>query len=78
MKKTVNDNENKRYAVDVHWVVAKCIEVYAPSREEAEMQIWDRIWNGEMCVWSDGFEATDDVEVTCSGEENEDGEIEYD
>lgn len=68
----------KRYAVDIHWDVAKCVEVKAKSREDAERIVFERIRNGEVCVWTDGFEATDYVEVECHGEENADGEIEFD
>ena len=67
----------KTYAVDVHWDVAKCYSIEANSQKEAEDKIWDIISKGNLNVWSDGFEATDDIEVRCSGEENENGEIEY-
>ena len=67
----------KTYAVDVHWDVAKCYDIEANSKEEAEKKIWDMINSGDVCVWKDGYEATDDIEVKCSGEENENGEIEY-
>ena len=67
----------KTYAVDVHWDVAKCYNIEANSQEEAEAKIWDIIKKGNINVWTDGFEATDDIEVNCSGEENENGEIEY-
>ena len=67
----------KKYAVDVHWDVVKCYNIEANSQEEAEEKIWDIIKNGNINVWTDGFEATDDIEVECSGEENENGEIEY-
>lgn len=72
MKKT------KIYSVDVHWDLAKCYEIEASSREEAEKKITELINKGGVNVHTDGFEATEDVEVHCSGEEGEDGEIEYD
>ena len=67
----------KTYAVDVHWDVAKCYNIKANSQAEAEKKIWDIIKKGNINVLTDGFEATDDIEVECSGEENENGEIEY-
>ena len=67
----------KTYAVDVHWTVAKCYYIEANSQKEAEEKIWDIINKGDVNVWVDGYETTDDIEVNCSGEENENGEIEY-
>lgn len=67
----------KTYAVDVHWDVAKQFKVDAESLEEAQEKIWNLIERGNVCVWSDGFEATDDVEVETVGEENDDGSVEY-
>lgn len=75
----------KKFAVDVHCDLAKCYEVEATSRDEAEDMVWEKIrkilaqpnphpLNGLI---AEGFETTDDAEVTCSGEENEDGEIQY-
>ena len=80
-----NKKSYKKYAVDVHCDLAKCIVVEASSPEEAEDMVWEKIrkilgqpnphpLNGLI---AEGFETTDDAEVTCSGEENEDGEIEY-
>ena len=79
-KKTV-----KKYAVDVHCDLAKCIVVDASSRKEAEDMVWEKIRkilaqpnpHPLNDLIAEGFETTDDAEVTCSGEENEDGEIEY-
>ena len=67
----------KTYAVHVHWDVAKCYEIEANSQKEAEEKIWDIINKGDVNVWVDGYETTDDIEVECSGEEDENGEIEY-
>lgn len=67
----------KKYAVDVHWDVAKCYEIEANSQKEAEEKIWDIINKGDVNVWVDGYETTDDIEVECSGEEDENGEIAY-
>jgi hypothetical protein len=69
--------KEQSFAVDVHWDVAKIIEVKATSREEAEKKVNDMINAGEVCVWTDGFETTDDVEVSCSGIYQDDGHIEF-
>ncbi len=66
-----------KFAVDVHWDVAKSYEVEAESREEAQKIIQEKVDAGEICVWTDGFEAMDDVEVRTSGEETKEGEIQY-
>lgn len=58
-----------KFVVEVHWDVARSYEVEAKSREEAQAIIQKRVDEGEVCVWTDGFEATDDVEVECHGEE---------
>lgn len=66
-----------KFAVDVHWDVARSYEVEAESREEAQKIIQAKVDAGEICVWTDGFETTDDVEVRTSGEETKEGEIQY-
>ena len=48
----------KTYAVDVHWDVAKCYEIEANSKEEAEKKMWDIINRGDVNVWVDGYETT--------------------
>ena len=65
------------FVVDVHWDVARGYEVEAESREEAQKIIQDKVDAGEICVWTDGFEATEDVEVFTSGEEKVNGSIEF-
>lgn len=67
----------RKFAVDVHWTVARSFEVEADSREEAKRIMEKRIAKGEVNVWRDGFEATDDMEASVSGEEGVNGEIEY-
>lgn len=69
--------KEKTFAVDVHWTLAKVYEVKATSREEAEKKIQALVNAGEVNVYKDGFETTDDVEVKCSGEEGKDGKIEF-
>lgn len=66
-----------QFAVDVHWDVARSYVVEAESAAEAQKIIQAKIEAGEICVWNDGFEATDDYEVETSGEEKNDGEIMY-
>lgn len=66
-----------KFAVDVHWDVARSYVVEAETREEAQRIVQERVDKGEMCVWNEGFEATDDVEVSTSGEEKNNGEIMY-
>lgn len=46
--------------VRVDWTVRKDFEVEAKTKEEALQKVRDKINKGEVCVWTDGFEATDD------------------
>ena len=46
--------------VRVDWTVRKDFEVEAKSKEEALQKVRDKIDKGEVCVWTDGFETTDD------------------
>ena len=77
--------KTKKYAVDVHCDLAKCYEVEATSRDEAEEKVWKKIReilsnptpSVIKLLAAEGFEATEDAEVNCSGEEDEDGEIQY-
>lgn len=66
-----------QFVVDVHWDVARSYDVEAESREEAQKIIQDKVDAGEICVWTDGFETMDDVEVRTSGDETNEGEIQY-
>ena len=65
------------FEVTVSWTVAKTYEVKAESREEAQKKIQAMVDRGDVCVWSDGFEATDDVAVKVIGEEKNDGSLEF-
>ena len=47
------------------------------SADEAQKKIQDMVDRGDVCVWTDGFEATDDCEVKTSGEEKNDGSLEF-
>ncbi len=66
-----------QFEVDVFWVVAKSYEVEATNRKEAQKIVQDMVDRGDVSVWSDGFEATDGVEVRTSGEELKNGMIEH-
>lgn len=66
-----------KFAVDVYWTVARSYEVEAESRDEAQRIVQERVDRGDVCVWYDDFEPTDDVEVCTSGEEKVNGEIMY-
>ena len=46
--------------VRVDWTVSKDFEVEAKTKEEALQKVRDKIDRGEVCVWTDGFETTDD------------------
>ena len=66
-----------KFVVDVFWTVARSYEVEAKTADEAHDIMQKRVDEGKICVWTDGFEATEDVEVETSGEEKNDGNIEY-
>ena len=53
----------KTFTVTVNWEVSKDYEVEANNSEEARAKIQKMVDEGEVCVWTDGFEATDNVEV---------------
>jgi phosphoribosylformylglycinamidine (FGAM) synthase PurS component len=75
----------KTYAVDVHIDVAKCYRIQAESKEDAERKVEEAVQallyrpTPEVLpeLEASGYETTDDYEVGCSGESNENGEIEY-
>lgn len=79
VKKSVKAKKpkTKTYLVDVHWDVAKVFKVEATSAEEAEKKMEEIINKGGVSVWTDGFQATDDVEWKTSGEIGKDGVEEY-
>lgn len=68
--------KKKRYAVDVYWPMARSFEVEASSPDEAENKVNEMFENGRFTV-ADGFEPSDDIETRVSGEENDEGEIEF-
>ena len=84
-KKVENGKHLKTYAVDVHCDLAHCYQVKAATRKEAEDMVWEKVRNilAQLTpntirdLIAEGFETTDDAEVTCSGEEDENGEIVY-
>ena len=78
-------HKTKKYAVDVHCDLAKCFVVEAASQKDAEDKVWKKIRkilaqpnpHPLNDLVAEGFETTDDAEVTCSGEEDKNGEIQY-
>jgi hypothetical protein len=79
------EKKTKKYAVDVHCDLAKCFVVEAASQKDAEDKVWKKIRkilaqpnpHPLNDLVAEGFETTDDAEVTCSGEEDKNGEIQY-
>ena len=66
-----------KFMVDVHWDVARTYVVEAESADEAQKIMQAQVDAGEICVWTDGFETTDDCEVKTTGEEKNDGSLEF-
>lgn len=61
----------RTYAVDVHWTVARSFVVPAEDKASAMKTIWSKIGIGnEIDAFRGGFEATEDIEVNVSGEED--------
>lgn len=73
MNSTAYKTGRHKFAVDVSFTV----EVEAESQEEAYAIVEEKVRNGELTSESEGFEQTDDYDIEVSGEEREDGEIEY-
>lgn len=53
----------KFFEVRVTWPVRKTYRVPANSEEEAVAKMKSKVDAGEVCVWTDGFEADDNVTV---------------
>ena len=53
----------KVFEVRVTWPVGKTYRVPADSEEEAVAKMKAKVEAGEVCVWTDHFEAGDDVAV---------------
>lgn len=51
------------FHVRVTWPVSRTYRVWAKSPEDAVAEIRARVGAGEVCVWTDRFEAGDDVAV---------------
>ena len=51
------------HEVRVTWPVSRTYRVWAKSPEDAAGEIRARVDAGEVCVWTDHFEAGDDVVV---------------
>lgn len=67
----------RKYAVDIHWDWAKCVEVEAVSREDAIRKVERMVADRDARVDKSVFEPTEDFDIHCSGEENGKGEIVY-
>lgn len=65
------------FLVSIRWAVEKCEAVEATTAEEARDIVKKRVDEGDVCVWNDGFETTDDVDVDTVGEEKNDGSLDY-
>lgn len=59
----------KVFEVRVTWPVGKTYEVRARSEDEAVAKMKAEVDAGEVCVWTDGFEADDNVTVEAVGED---------
>lgn len=59
----------KVFEVRVTWPVGKTYRVPADSEEEAVAKMKSKVDAGEVCVWTDGFEADDNVTVEAVGED---------
>lgn len=59
----------KVFEVRVTWPVGKTYRVPADSKEEAVAKMKQKVDAGEVCVWTDGFEAEDNVTVEAVKEE---------
>lgn len=59
----------KFFEVRVTWPVRKTYRVPADSEEVAVAKMKSKVDAGEVCVWTDGFEADDNVTVETVGED---------
>ena len=67
-----------KFAVDVHVDLVKVCYVEAESAYEAEHKVEKEIYGSiRNMEFPCGFEVSDDVEIDASGEELEDGSIQY-
>lgn len=51
------------FTVRHEWVVAKNYEIEANTVDEAVAKLRSKIDRGEVCIWTDGYEATDEEHV---------------
>lgn len=56
----------RMYTVAVRWEAAKTYEIEAESPEAAQKIVEGMVNSGDVCIWTDGFVATDNVSVTAS------------
>lgn len=59
----------KTFIVHHQWTVQKDYEIEADSKEEALRKLRTKINAGEVCVWTDGYEATDKEMAWVPGDE---------
>ena len=68
-KSSVPDPGKKTFIVRHQWTVQKDYEIEANSKEEALSKLRTKINAGEVCVWTDGYEATDKEMAWVPGDE---------
>ena len=56
---SVPGHGKKMFTVRHEWVVSKDYEVEAETKEEAIHTVRSMVDSGEVCVWTDGYETTD-------------------
>ena len=54
-----------KYKVEVRWSVRRVYDIEAESEGDAVEKIRGLVDSGEVCVWTDGFEASDDNGEPC-------------
>lgn len=72
----------KLYAIDVHVTTGVCLRIEADSADEAESiaeaKVIAAVMDGGMpALVRMGFDYSEEIETHCSGEADENGEIEY-
>lgn len=68
-KSSVPAPGKKTFIVRHQWTVQKDYEIEADSKEEALRKLRTKINAGEVCVWTDGYEATDKEMAWVPGDE---------
>lgn len=55
--------QKKNFTIRVLWTVGKDYEIEVESPEKAKEIVENMVNCGDVCVWNDGFTATDDVQI---------------